>query len=134
MTSIQTTTLPEQGSVLGEVSVIEQLNEFTDLIDLLNEELHNPNSVLKHLAELFLKVLNSAVKYIEIKYPNFIHKKDCECFVHFKDLFLSIRVIEQSIQILITIEIETNPNVCWVIRTMVKYKLICNLYNRGYII
>ena len=134
MASNQATTIPEQGSALGEVSVIEQLNELTDLVDLLNEELHNSNSDLKHLVQLFLKVLNSAVKYLEIKYPKFIHKRDCECFVHFKDLFLTIRVIEQSIQILITIDIQTNPNVCWIIRMVDKYKLLCNLYNRGYII
>ena len=134
MASNQATTIPEQGSALGEVSVIEQLNELTDLVYLLNEELHNSNSDLKHLVQLFLKVLNSAVKYLEIKYPKFIHKRDCECFVHFKDLFLTIRVIEQSIQILITIDIQTNPNVCWIIRMVDKYKLLCNLYNRGYII
>ena len=104
-----------------------------DYIELVNEELTKTNPDVKVLIDSFLKILDSVTVLLHRETPVIHHENsiECDCGTYISEHLNEIIQLEENLQTTIGQEVMTDPNTCWLSRTLNKYRLLYHMMERG---
>jgi len=104
-----------------------------DYIDLAREELSSSSPNPPVLIQCFLKILEALTTMLHRETAVIHHERDsmCKCTDYIMEHMSDIVELEDTIQAVLQHQIITDPNACWLTRTVHKYRLLFHMSERG---